>query len=118
MELIVKSNRRYIFPESTSHVLGYTGKLSENDFNSTIEIKEGMTTVGKIGVERFYQNLLSGTPGFEKLETNANNEIIRVLEKKSASRGSDVYLTIDAKLQNYTYELLQGQRGSIIVMDP
>ena len=55
MELIVKSNRRYIFPESTSHVLGYTGKLSENDFNSTIEIKEGMTTVGKIGVERFYQ---------------------------------------------------------------
>ena len=118
MELIVKSNRRYIYPESTSHVLGYTGRLSENDFNSTIEIKEGMTTVGKIGVERFYQNLLSGTPGFEKLETNANNEMIRVLEKKSASRGSDVYLTIDSKLQNYTYELLQGQRGSIIVMDP
>ena len=63
MELIVKSNRRYIFPEATSHVLGYTGKLSENDFNSIIEIKEGMTTVGKIGVERFikicYQALLA-----------------------------------------------------------
>ena len=118
MELIVKSNRRYVFPESTSHVLGYTGKLSENDYDSTIEIKEGMTTVGKIGVERFYQNLLSGSPGFEKLETNANNEIIRVLEKKSATRGSDVYLTIDLKLQNYSYELLKGQRGSIIVMNP
>ena len=118
MELIVKSNRRYRYPESTSHVLGYTGKLSDSDFNSIIEIKEGMTTVGKIGVERFYQNLLSGSPGFEKLETNANNEIIRVLEKKSATRGSDIYLTIDAKLQNYTYNLLKGQRGSIIVMDP
>tara|TARA_B100000035_G_scaffold296605_1_gene288671 strand:- start:294 stop:2195 length:1902 start_codon:yes stop_codon:yes gene_type:complete len=118
MELIVKSNRRYIFPEATSHVLGYTGKLSDNDFNSIIEIKEGMTTVGKIGVERFYQNLLSGSPGYEKLETNANNEIIRVLEKKSATRGSDVYLTIDAKLQNYAYGLLKGQRGSIIVMNP
>ena len=118
MELIVKSNRRYVFPESTSHVLGYTGKLSENDFDSTVEIKEGMTSVGKIGVERFYQNLLSGSPGFEKLETNANNEIIRVLEKKSSTRGSDVYLTIDIKLQNYTYELLKGQRGSIIVMNP
>ena len=118
MELIVKSNRRYIFPEATSHVLGYTGKLSENDFNSIIEIKEGMTTVGKIGVERFYQNLLSGSPGYEKLETNANNEIIRVLEKKSATRGSDVFLTIDVKLQNYVYGLLKGQRGSIIVMNP
>ena len=118
MELIVKSNRRYPYPESFSHVLGYTGKLAESDFNSIIEIKEGMTTVGKIGIERFYQNLLSGSPGFEKLETNANNEIIRVLEKKSATRGSDIYLTIDAKLQNYTYNLLKGQRGSIIVMDP
>ena len=39
MELIVKSNRRYVFPESTSHVLGYTGKLSENDFDSTVELK-------------------------------------------------------------------------------
>ena len=118
MELIVKSNRRYPYPESTSHILGYTEKLSENDFNSIIEIKEGMTTVGKIGIERFYQNLLSGSPGFEKLETNANNEIIRVLEKKSATRGNDIYLTIDAKLQNYTYNLLKDQRGSIIVMDP
>ena len=68
-----------------------------------------MTSVGKIGVERFYQNLLSGSPGFEKLETNANNEIIRVLEKKSATRGSDVYLTIDAKLQNYTYDYSKGR---------
>jgi len=118
MELIVKSNRRYQFPEATSHILGYTGKLSENDFNSVIEIKEGMTSVGKIGIERFYQNLLSGSPGFEKLETNANNEMIRVLEKKSATRGSDVYLTIDVKLQNYSYNLLKGQRGSIIVMNP
>ncbi len=118
MELIVKSNRRYLYPESTSHVLGYTGKLSDNDFDSVVEIKEGMTSVGKIGVERFYQNLLSGSPGYEKLETNANNEIIRVLEKKSATRGSDVYLTIDLKLQNYAYNLLKDQRGSIIVMNP
>ena len=118
MELIVKSNRRYLYPEVTSHVLGYTGKLSENDFNSVIDIKEGMTSVGKVGVERFYQNLLSGSPGYEKLETNANNEIIRVLEKKSATRGSDVYLTIDLKLQSYAYNLLKDQRGSIIVMNP
>ena len=118
MELIVKSNRRYLYPEETSHILGYTGKLSENDFNSVIDIKEGMTSVGKVGVERFYQNLLSGSPGYEKLETNANNEIIRVLEKKSATRGSDVYLTIDLKLQSYAYNLLKDQRGSIIVMNP
>ena len=86
MELIIKSNRRYIYPEATSHLLGYTGKLSENDLDSVIKLKDGMTSVGKTGIERFYQNLLSGTPGYEKLETNANNDIIRVLEKKPAKR--------------------------------
>ena len=118
MELIVKSNRRYLFPKQMSHITGYTGKLSDSDFNTVIEIKEGMTTVGKVGIERFYQNLLSGTPGFEKLETNANNEIVGVLEKKPAARGSDVYLTIDAKLQNFSYNLLKEKEGSIIVMNP
>ena len=118
MELIINSNRRYIFPEATSHLLGYTGKLSQTDFDSVVDVKDGMTHVGKIGIERFYQNLLSGSPGYEKLETNANNEIIRVLEKKPALRGQDIYLTIDSKLQNYSYELLKGKEGSIIVMNP
>ena len=118
MELIINSNRRYVYPKQTSHLLGYTGKLSESDFETVIEIKDGMTHVGKIGIERFYQNLLSGSPGYEKLETNANNEIIRVLEKKPAFSGSDIYLTIDIELQNFSYELLKGKKGSVIVMNP
>lgn len=118
MELIIKSNRRYIYPEAMSHLIGYTGKLSDKDYDSVVDIKDGMTSVGKIGVERFYQNLLSGSPGYEKLETNANNEIIRVLEKKPALRGQDIYLTIDSKLQNYSYDLLENKEGTIIVMNP
>ena len=118
MELIIKSNRRYIYPQAMSHLIGYTGKLSDKDYDSVVDIKDGMTSVGKIGVERFYQNLLSGSPGYEKLETNANNEIIRVLEKKPALRGQDIYLTIDSKLQNYSYDLLENKEGTIIVMNP
>jgi penicillin-binding protein 2 len=65
-------------------------------------------------IKTFFQDL----PGYEKLETNANNEIIRVLEKKPALRGQDIYLTIDSKLQNYSYDLLKGKEGTIIVMNP
>ena len=118
MELIINSKRRYIYPEAMSHLLGYTGKLSQSDYDSVLDIKDGMTHVGKIGIERFYQNLLSGSPGYERLETNANNEITRVLEKKLALRGKDIYLTIDSKLQNYSYGLLKNREGSIIVMNP
>jgi penicillin-binding protein 2 len=101
-----------------SHLIGYTGKVSQSDFNSVVDVKDGMTHVGKIGIERFYQNLLSGSPGYEKLETNANNEIIRVLEKKPALKGQDIYLTIDSELQNYSYDLLKDKEGTIIVMNP
>jgi penicillin-binding protein 2 len=118
MELIINSNRRYIYPEAMSHLIGYTGKVSQSDFNSVVDVKDGMTHVGKIGIERFYQNLLSGSPGYEKLETNANNEIIRVLEKKPALKGQDIYLTIDSELQNYSYDLLKDKEGTIIVMNP
>ena len=118
MELVINSNRRYIYPEAMSHLLGYTGKLSQSDFDSVVDVKDGMTHVGKIGIERFYQNLLSGSPGYEKLETNANNEIIRVLENRPALKGQDIYLTIDAKLQNYSYDLLKDKEGTIIVMNP
>lgn len=118
MELIVRSNRRYLHPMSTSHLLGYTGKLSDSDYETVIEIKEGMTHVGKIGVERFYQNILSGSPGYEKLETNAKNEIVRVIEKQSAIKGSDIFLTVDIDLQNFSYKQLKDKRGSVIVMNP
>ena len=118
MELVINSNRRYIYPKAMSHLLGYTGKLSQSDFDSVVDVKDGMTHVGKIGIERFYQNLLSGSPGYEKLETNANNEIIRVLENRPALKGQDIYLTIDAKLQNYSYDLLKDKEGTIIVMNP
>ena len=46
-------------------------------------------------MERFYQNILSGQPGFEKLETDAKGEVVRVLEKREPIRGRDVVLTID-----------------------
>ena len=119
IELGVRSRREYLYPYSTSHVLGYTGNVSDSDvYSGVIDIQEGMTEVGKLGVERFYQNILAGESGFEKLETDALGEIIRTVETKDSKRGDDVYLTIDINLQNYAYEQIKNKEGSIIVMNP
>ena len=119
IELGVRSRREYLYPYSTSHVLGYTGNVSDSDvYSGVIDIQEGMTEVGKLGVERFYQNILAGESGFEKLETDALGEIIRTVETKASKRGDDVYLTIDIDLQNYAYEQIKDKEGSIIVMNP
>ena len=42
-----------------AHVMGYVGKVSDADIESSVvKIHEGMTEIGKLGVERFYQNIL------------------------------------------------------------
>ena len=119
IELIPKSKRRYISPYATSHVLGYVAKVSDDDlYSDVVKIHEGMTEIGKLGVERFYQNILSGEPGYEKLETDARGEVIRVIEKKFPTRGNDIYLTLDLELQEYIYNKVKNQEGAVIVMDP
>ena len=119
IELSPRSKRRYKYPEAISHVMGYVGKVSDADIESSVvKIHEGMTEIGKLGVERFYQNILSGQPGFEKLETDARGEVIRVLEKKESIRGKDIFLTIDLDLQNFIYERVKSKEGAVIVMDP
>jgi penicillin-binding protein 2 len=119
IELTPRSKRRYMSPEAISHVMGYVGKVSDSDIDSSVvQIHEGMTEIGKLGVERFYQNILSGQPGFEKLETDARGEVIRVLEKKESIRGKDIFLTIDLDLQNFIYEKVKKKEGAVIVMDP
>jgi len=119
MELSPKAKRQYLYPFSTSHILGYLGKLSDADiYSDVVKIQEGMTEIGKLGVERFYQNILSGEFGYEKLETDALGEIIRTIETKDPRRGDDIYLTIDIDLQNYIYGLMENKEGSVIVMNP
>ena len=119
IELSPKSKRRYKSPEAISHIMGYVAKVSDSDIESSVvKIHEGMTEIGKLGVERFYQNILSGQPGFEKLETDAKGEVVRVLEKKESIRGKDIFLTIDLDLQNFIYEKVKSKEGAIIVMNP
>ncbi len=119
LEITPVSKRIYKHPEALGHVVGYISKLSESDIESgVIDIREGMTEVGKIGIEKFYQNLLVGKPGFERLETNAQGEVVRILDKSEPERGVDIYLTIDLDLQLFAYEKMKNKAGSVIVMNP
>ena len=80
IELGVRSRREYLYPYSTSHVLGYTGNVSDSDvYSGVIDIQEGMTEVGKLGVERFYQNILAGESGFEKLDARGREVVLDLI---------------------------------------
>jgi penicillin-binding protein 2 len=114
-----RSSRYYPEGELWAHVVGYVGRISEDDL-AVIDKAEyrGSTHIGKAGVEKTYEALLHGKTGYQQVEINAQGRILRVLAKTPPEPGRDIYLTIDAALQRTAAELLKGQRGAVVAIDP
>ncbi|MCP5146027.1 MAG: penicillin-binding protein 2 [Gammaproteobacteria bacterium] len=111
--------RYYPQTDLWAHVLGYVGRINEQELKSidTAEYR-GTSHIGKSGIEYTYETILHGSVGFQKVEINAQGRILRVLERTLPEPGRDLYLTIDAGLQQLAFELLAGNRGAIVALDP
>lgn len=111
--------RHYPYGELFAHALGYVGRISEDDLKRLDPVAySGTHHVGKIGVERYYEERLHGEVGTQQVETNARGRVLRVLEKTDPVPGADLELYLDARLQRVAQEALAGYRGSIVAIDP
>ncbi|MFA0697827.1 penicillin-binding protein 2, partial [Vibrio sp. 10N.222.49.C9] len=73
--------------------------------------------IGKLGIERYYEDLLHGKPGYQEVEVNSRGRVIRTLKYEPPTPGEDIVLNIDIKLQSYLFELLDGRRGSAVILE-
>jgi len=92
--------RRYIQNELYAHTVGYLGKPN-NEETSEFKNALGNNQVGKNGLERYYEEFLSGVPGeiiFEGSE---------IIDYKQPIQGNDLFLTIDSLTQSVVKESLQ-----------
>jgi penicillin-binding protein 2 len=114
-----KMTRFYPYGELFAHVIGYVGRINDKE-QETLDknIYAGTDLIGKIGIEKSYENLLHGTPGYQYIEANAHGEVIRQLGKTDAIRGDDLYLSIDYGLQKVAHDELSGRRGAVVAMNP
>lgn len=115
--------RHYLYGEQLTHILGYVSKINNKDAERLKkEEKEatyaGTTDIGKLGIERYYEDQLHGTPGYEQVEINNRGKVIRKLSEQPPIAGKSIYLTIDLELQSYITGLLSGQKGAVVVLDP
>ena len=118
-EVNIRTERVYPFGPIASHVIGYVGRIDTRDLERLGKNEyKGSTHVGKTGIERFYESRLHGKAGFKKVEMDAHSEPQRTLEEESPISGEDLFLSIDLDLQIKAENLLQGQRGAIVAMDP
>ena len=117
---VISISRNYPYRENFTHVLGYVSQANENDIETSEVIKKNFVPglkVGKIGLEKSFENQLIGTNDIERYEVNAYGRRISQLEFQKGQRGKNLRLTIDTEIQKLTNELLKDQAGSICVMD-
>ncbi len=110
--------RYYPFSEAGAHVLGYVGKIDEEEIEENGQYGyTPLSLVGKTGVEKRYDAFLQGESGGRQVEVDAQGRQVRLLGLKDPIAGNEVVLTIDQRVQNAAQELLKGHKGGIVVMD-
>ena len=117
---VLSVSRDYIFKENYAHVLGYVSEASAKDILNNEVIKNSHVPglkVGKIGLEKSFENDLIGTNGIERYEVNAYGKRINQIAHKEGVKGKTIKLTIDTEVQKLCNELLGDLAGSISVMD-
>jgi penicillin-binding protein 2 len=117
---VLSVSRNYPFNENYTHVLGYVSEASEKDILNNEMIKNKFVPglkVGKIGLEKTFENELIGTNGIERYEVNAYGKRINQLDHTDGLNGKTIQLTIDTEIQKLCTELLKNVSGSISVMD-
>ncbi len=117
---IISISRNYPHKENYTHILGYVSQANENDISSNEFIKEKFVQglkVGKIGLEKTFENKLIGNNSIERYEVNAYGRRISQLAFQQGDKGQTIKLTVDSEIQKLSNELLSEKSGSICVMD-
>ena len=120
MNISVKSQRIYNDAIYFSNIIGYVGDASSEDieyFNSKTNGNSYKDTsvVGKMGVERVFETDLQGIEGEETLYVDNLGKVLETKKSTSAIAGNDIYLTIDADLTKYCYDMLEKEIASILL---
>ncbi len=111
--------RHYPHGELFSHALGYVGRINEQEQALLDETNyRGTFHIGKVGVEKHYEDMLHGTVGYQNEENNAHGRVLRVLERNPPKPGSDLTLHLDYAVQKAAFDALGEQRGAVVAMDP
>ena len=123
VEISLRPVRQYLYGSLAAHVLGYIG--APEDINKLDDIKKFTyyqpDVQGRSNVEQLCDKYLRGRPGWRVLERSAKNKIGAELSREAPTPGSNVYLTIDARIQTIVEQTMRQAgigRGAVVVVDP
>ncbi len=110
--------RHYPLGEMTAHVLGYVGRINIQELKDVDPTNYRATNfIGKSGVEKYYEDILHGTVGYQMVETDVSGRTLRIMNKQNPHSGAKLYLSLDIRLQQAAYEALKDKRGAVVIVD-
>jgi penicillin-binding protein 2 len=119
VEVVPYLTRRYPYGALFSHIIGYVGRVDAADLEAMGDSRNtALTHIGKAGIERFYETRLRGEIGYEEVETNVEGRSLGVLRRHDAQPGQDLWLSVDARLQQAMVDAFGEQQGAAVAVDP
>lgn len=119
VEVEARLVRHYPMGDLIAHAVGSVRRINEDDLQTLDRIAySGTDHIGKIGVEKFYERILLGEVGYQKVETNARGKVMKVLGGTPPKPGFNLALHIDINLQRAASDALGDRRGAIVAIDP
>lgn len=119
VDIAEDSLRRYTDSKYFASILGYTGQISQEEYDalSAEEQKQYSLTdiIGKSGLEQTLDSVLQGTKGEESVYVDSVGKVVDTISKTDAKAGNDVYLTIDMSLQEAAYDLIEEKLAGILL---
>jgi len=113
------SLRNYVNGEYFAGIIGYTGKISQGEYEALTDKEqenyELTDIVGKAGIEKEMDAILQGDKGVAKLYVDNRGRIIEQVEATQTRAGDDIYLTLDSNLQIAAYKILEEKLAGIIL---
>ncbi len=116
----ITSRRIYLDPEADSSLIGYRQLANAQDIsqdNCLYKLQPGQK-VGQKGVEKVFDCDLRGVPGKKLIEVDASGKYLKTLDLIPPQKGKNVQLAFDSVLQKKAYQLLQGDKGALIAVNP
>lgn len=122
VDIVEESKRAYASDIRAAHILGYTKEINKDQLGNLGDYYAPGDVVGQTGIEGAYEDYLRGQKGYEFVGVNNRGQRVSAFNDGKNDlppfNGFDLYLSIDAGMQQYAEQLLRGYHGAVVAIDP
>ncbi len=119
VSVLSELTRHYPEGDLLGHALGYVGRIGIDDVDeSEKEAYRGISHIGKVGLEAYYEDVLRGGLGVSRVETNARGVELDVIDRIEPVSGAELTLHLDIELQRVAAAAMGNMRGAVVALDP